>query len=404
MRWANRPSTVGCSASASRSIAGCVSSRTASAASPSPSRRASSAVRTSQTGSISPTIVTVSVRPGVAARVRPRASSRASSSAAEAAPLTSTSSSSNDSARDRLERAVDAGLVELEDLHRVHPALARGQRLGAARVAGDAVDDRRGGSARAAPSRRRSRSSSSGVSGQCPTSALAKAGETAACSTSRWRRPSSRRAEARARPPGRARGRCRRCPRARGRRPARRPRARSGGRRARWPATACARRPSPAGAGRGCRAAAARGSSSSPKRVREHVRGVAGDVLVLVQVARDHERVARAGALDDAQERVAQRLAAGARRACEIALDEGAVEVQISAVEDRVGRHRVYQGRHRSGRVLLRGQSAGAAWCAAGGAAAPPRRASRGDGARTRRTCPRTTSPGSRPRTRGCAS
>ena len=41
--------------------------------------------------------------------------------------------------RDRLERAVDARLVELEDLHRVHAALAGGQRLGTARVAGDPV-------------------------------------------------------------------------------------------------------------------------------------------------------------------------------------------------------------------------------------------------------------------------
>ena len=63
MRSANRPSTVGCRASASRSIAGLRPSRTASAANPSPSRRASSAVRTSQTGSISPAIVAVSVRP-----------------------------------------------------------------------------------------------------------------------------------------------------------------------------------------------------------------------------------------------------------------------------------------------------------------------------------------------------
>ena len=54
----------------------------------------------------------------------------------------------------------------------------------------------------------------------------------------------------------------------------------------------------------------------------EHVRGVAGDVLVLVQIAGDDEGVARARLVDDAQECVAERLAPSGCGGREVTVDD----------------------------------------------------------------------------------
>ena len=158
MRSAKRPSTVGCSASASRSIAGLrpVADRERGEPLAEPSRELGRA-------HLADGVDLAGDRRGQrAARRRgagrSRRASRASSSAAEPGAADVDLDLLERQARDRLERAVGCpSRPARRCCDRVDAALAGGQRLGAARVAGDPVDARRRGSGRAAPSRRPSR-------------------------------------------------------------------------------------------------------------------------------------------------------------------------------------------------------------------------------------------------------
>ena len=79
------------------------------------------------------------------------------------------------------------------------------------------------------------------------------------------------------------------------------------------------------------------GRCSDAEGVHEHRLRVGADVLVLVQVAGDAERVGLACLLDDAVKCIAQRQPPPAGGSAKPALAEGAVEVQVGCVQDQHG-------------------------------------------------------------------